>query len=618
MSKVITTITNPALKSSRKFTFNLSKGELRVYRQRKPIKPSVWAERHRVLTAGPLEGSKWKNNFLPYLTGMLDASFFPSVREIINCKAPQVGGTAVLDTCLAYLIDRCPGPTLIVYPNERTCRENSQDRLQPMILASPLLRELLTGVDDDVAALRIKMKTMAIYMGWAGSATSLGNKSCRYVVLDEIDKYVTTPNKKEAGSLDLARKRTTAFPHNYKIWKISTPTIEAGAIWQALNTEAQVIFDYFVTCPDCGEMLLMKFDDIKWPSDQRDAEIVENEVLAWYECNYCKSNWDDYQRNAAVQKGRWIARSNGKSLYDYLNKMRPKKIGFHTPAWLSHFVSLSEIAAAFIRGLSDRNKLKNFMNNYKAEPWIISHSKNEDSILILRDDRPRGLVPTGVAALTAGVDTQDDGFYYTIRAWGYGLTQESWLVREGFVTSKEALIQVLFNDSYLDVHGVKYVVRLIVQDAMGHRTSEVYDFSRLYPGLIIPLKGTGPKATPLTWSNIDYYPGTKKLIRGGIRLLSADVGFFKNSLSSKLDIAPTDPGAWHLHKETTVEFARHMTVESVDDNGLWIAASSRPQHFWDCCVYDLIAAEVLQIKFWPQPGDGTQKLGRRVISQGVK
>ena len=82
-----------------------------------------------------------------------------------------------------------------------------------------------------------------------------------------------------------------------------------------------------------------------------------------------------------------------------------------------------------------------------------------------------------VAGLTAGVDTQDAGFWYEIRAWGFGESEESWQVREGFVTSFADLERVLFRDEYRDVDGLVYPLQIVVQDAMGHRTTEVYDFA---------------------------------------------------------------------------------------------------------------------------------------------
>ena len=84
------------------------------------------------------------------------------------------------------------------------------------------------------------------------------------------------------------------------------------------------------------------------------------------------------------------------------------------PSWISHFVSLSDAAAAFLRGLRDKGKLRDFKNNHEAVPWVVyEHERKEDAVLALKDDRPQGLVPSGgvVAALTAGVDTQDNGFW---------------------------------------------------------------------------------------------------------------------------------------------------------------------------------------------------------------
>jgi len=93
-------------------------------------------------------------------------------------------------------------------------------------------------VQDDVATLQINLQHMPVYMAWAGSASRLANKPIRYIVLDEVDKYPDA-GKREAGPIKLAEKRKTTFRWDYKIWKISTPTVEQGPIWQALQNEAR-------------------------------------------------------------------------------------------------------------------------------------------------------------------------------------------------------------------------------------------------------------------------------------------------------------------------------------------------------------------------------------------
>ncbi|HEC04620.1 MAG TPA: hypothetical protein ENI84_00280 [Thiothrix sp.] len=103
-----------------------SRPEARVFRRPRRIPVSQWAERHRVVTRGPLEGTRWRNSTTPYLAGIMDASFFPSVETIIIVAAPQVGKSALVDTCIGYVADRDPGPVLYVYPDEDTAAENAK------------------------------------------------------------------------------------------------------------------------------------------------------------------------------------------------------------------------------------------------------------------------------------------------------------------------------------------------------------------------------------------------------------------------------------------------------------------------------------------------------------
>ena len=201
------------------------------------------------------------------------------------------------------------------------------------------------------------------------------------------------------------------------------------------------------------------------------------------------------------------------------------------------------------------------------------------------------------------MDTQDNGFWYEIRAWGFGETEESWQIREGFVPSFAAIEQVLFLDEYRDADGLVYPVQIAVQDAMGHRTTEVYDFCRRYRGWIFPFKGEARMAAAIAYSKIDTYPGKAQPIPGGpLQLLRANVNVFKNNLAAKLAIAPADPGAWHLHAEAEGEWARQMTAEYQDpETQEWVQIANRANHAWDCSVLNLVAAYARGMRFWAKP-----------------
>jgi phage terminase large subunit GpA-like protein len=293
-------------------------------------------------------------------------------------------------------------------------------------------------------------------------------------------------------------------------------------------------------------------------------------------------------------------------LFACLRATRPASIGFHTPAWISSFVSLSRSASAIIRAASKGiDEVKDLATNYAAEPWREYRQKREDDkILLLQDDRPRGMVPSGnmVACLVAGVDTQDTGFYYKIIAVGYGQVQNIWVVQYGFVLDFEALEKVLWWHTYKDASGKDYPVQLVLQDAMGHRTADVYDFCRKYKGYIFPSKGERTKAQRFSYSNMEFYPGTKKSIPGGLQLVSVNTTYYKNALGNKLDVEPSDPGAIRLHSETDADYASQMTAEYRDaETGTWECPPSRANHYWDCMVLALVAADILDVKKWPTP-----------------
>ncbi len=596
-----------------KYTFEFSKGEKQILRKCKKTAVSKWAECHRMLVpeSSSLPGP-WRNDVTPYLVDVMDSLFFSSVQTVIVCAAPQVGKTEVLLNALGYAVDREPGPAMIIYPDKIAAQDASRDRIQPLFKSSPQLTQYLTGSTDDEGSLRINLRHMPIYMGWAHSASRLASKPARYILFDEVDKFPTTSNKKEADPQSLGEKRGRTY-RNRKFLKISSPTTESGPIWVALNNEAQVVFGYKVRCPICGHEHEIDFDQIKYPDREGMdpslyAETVESEKLAAYECPNMGCKWDDGIRDKAVGLGGWFDRVTGIDIKTYLKTYRPKKIGFHIPSWLSRFVSLSEVAAAFLRGQKSslnpdwKEKLKDFMNSHKAEPWVnYQQERTEAKILALKDDRPRLLVPGGdvVSCMTAAIDTQSGrgGYFpYEIRAWGYGMINESWLVADGEVDSFEALAEVLWDREYKDSQGNPYLVRLALIDAMGHRTDEVYDFCRMNRGRILPIKGEQTMARPFVYSQIDAYPGSNKPIPGGLKLLRLNVTHYKNALSNRLEINPADPGAYNLHSEVSDAWAREMTAEFVNEKGFWECPKGRPNHAWDIAGYNLAAADLLNVK----------------------
>ncbi len=625
---------------NRALRFTFSKGERRIFRRRAPIAVSLWAEKNRVLNNFSSIPGNWQNLFTPYLAGIMDAAVMPGVETVIICKAPQTGGTEAAHNLVGWSMDYAAGPVMYVYPDENTARENARDRIIPMITLSPHLREYLTGACDDVSSLRISLMHMPIYLGWSGSVSRLGNKPIRTLVLDELDKYKDPKN--EATSEALAEQRTITWKSRKRIIKISTPTTETGPIWRAFSEEAHARFDYWTRCPACGVYHLMQFERLIWPGKDTDKEAAGEEVLAGrlaaYSCPHCGAVWDDADRDRAVRAGEWRERETGLTPPAHIASKKPVKIAFHLPAWLSYFISLSKVAAIYLKAKSSglMKDWQEFQNQYCALPYTPEIAeRQEDAILALCDDRPRGAVPgpvdgkPRVACLLAGVDTQGKNeikgyFRYVIRAFGFGDSEESWLIQASPAPSFEALNEILWRSAYRSPDGGIHVVRGCMIDAMGCRTSEVYRWAVANRGRVFPWQGVQHMTQPYSPSAQEYVTdirGNKIKIPGGMNLWRCDTTFFKSDLSAKLAIAPDDPGAFHLHANDgsiLEQYAREMCAEIWDtEKHAWINPSRRPNHFWDCEVMCLALAYILNVRHIPLPGNETKPRPKKETSRAA-
>lgn len=567
-------------------------GEREVFRRRKKLPPSQWAEKNIVVTSGPRPGP-WQNRVTPYLVEIMDTWALPWVRKVVLCAAPQTAKSSAQYNCMAYAAKRQPGPGLVVMSDEAAVKRIYKRRIKPLFDKSPNLAKMKTENALDFSAAGITLNTgMTIDLAWAHSASALASLPIQYVFLDETDKYPPFI-RGEADPISLAEVRTRTFKFTYKIFTASSPTIEAGFIWQELNN-CREVRDLHVPCPKCGTYQMMAMEHIKRPKGEWDPGRIEDRRLAWYECPICRAKWDDHDRDRAVQSKMWVAREKVE---------KPSSVGFHLPAWYSPFVSLSECMAEFIRGQTDKGKLRHFQNSIEAKPWVdYSVDRREDQILALRDERKRGVVPSEISCLTASADVQEVGFWYEIRAWGWGPELESWQIAEGFLETWGALREVL-TQRYKDVAGNEHVIRLALIDS-GHKTAEVYQFCHSLPGAF-PTKGQQRMSRPWSATRLETLPDGRS-IRNGLLLYNLNTTFFKDQLAGKLEISPADPGAWHLNSDSSPSYAQQMCAEFRDERGIWQCPSHKANHLWDCGVGNLAAADVLRLAFSLKPSEQNQ------------
>ncbi len=107
-------------------------------------------------------------------------------------------------------------------------------------------------------------------------------------------------------------------------------------------------------------------------------------------------------------------------------------------------------------------------------------------------------------------------------------------------------------------------------------------------------------AQPWSYTNLEFYPGTKKPIPGGLQLLRVNTTYYKDNLARILEITRADPGAWHYNSELTEDWARQMCVEYKDEKGVWQCPSGQDNHGWDCSVLELVGHDLIGIQHWPR------------------
>lgn len=546
---------------------------------------SEWAEKYRMLDSktSAMPGP-WRNEKTPYLKEIMDEFINYDTEEIIFCKPSQVGGTEAMQNMLGYVIQQDPSPTLIVYPTDTLAESISKNRLEPMIRASKPLRKLYN--ENESSKLELQFDGMYLSLNGANSPSALASKAIKYLFLDEVDKYPGA-SKKEADPIRLARERTKTFTNQRKIYMTSTPTLQTGHIWQALQG-ADIEKHYFVPCPHCGEYIELKFSNLRFPSGDN-LDNSERADMAVYVCQECGCKITDQDRDNMIRYGEWReVRRNTKA---------SKKVAFWINTLYSPFVRFSEIVKEFLDSKDNPDLLQNFVNSWLAEPWEDTKLKTDaDMVMERQTDLPQLVVPSWARYLTAGVDVQETCLYWTIRAWGPYITSQN--IAHGQALSFQD-IESTMNTPYLTESGEQVIVSLCLVDS-GYDADSTYDFCATNSEWAMPVKGaSNPMMSHFKTSKINKVDSKAY----GMNLVLVDGDKYKDMIASRMR-KDNGKGAWMVYEGCDREYAEQVTSEHKvnEKSGSRVVQRWRPKHshidnhYLDCEVYSLAAADILGVR----------------------
>jgi phage terminase large subunit GpA-like protein len=586
---------------------------------------SEWADRHRILSSrAASEAGPYRTSRTPYLREIMDA-LSPSspLQRIVFMKAAQVGATEAGNNWIGYVMHRAPGPFLAVQPTTELAKRLSQQRIEPLIEESPVLRALVAPArsrDSGNTILAKRFPGGQFVLTGANSAVGLRSMPARWVFLDEIDAYPGDVDG-EGDPVALAEARTVSFGHRAKMFLVSTPTIRGLSRIErefALSDQRR----YHVPCPHCGTLQWLKFERLRWPKGLPDR--------VRYFCEACEEPIEERHKTAFMDPAngaRWLptappeqqeaARAAGSA-------------GFHISALYSPlgWQTWEEIARLWEAAQGNDAALKTVKNTVLGETWAErGEAPDWERLYERRGPHRLGEVAEGVMVLTAGADVQRDRVEIDVWGWGRGL--RSWLVDHiviqgeiGTDAVRQALSDLLLRTWRHPSGSELPISRLAIDTGDGATTDAVYAWVRAQSrDRVMAIKGmrdgivTSPVDGP-TWVEVTER-GRK--VRRGVQLWSVKVGYFKAETYRFLRLAaPTDEdleagrgwpsGFVHIPRGVTSEWVRQLTAEQL------VTVKTRTGHAkteWqklrernealDCRVYARAAAWLLGLDRWDEP-----------------
>jgi phage terminase large subunit GpA-like protein len=509
---------------------------------------SDWADRHRMLPHTAAEPGRWRTDRTPYLREIMDSlSTANPFERVVMMKGAQTGGTEAGLNWLGYIIHNAPGLVMLVQPSLDMVRRNTVTRIDPLIAASPKLRELVSAPRSRDAGNSLFRKSFPggqLVMTGANSAIGLRSTPVRYLFLDEVDGYPGDADG-EGDPVALAIQRTATFRGRRKILMVSTPTLKGHSRIEAAFLESDQRY-YHVPCLHCGAKAPITWSRIRWPQGRRQD--------AYLACEACGGIHHEHDKPRLLEAGRWEPTTAGDG----------RTAGFHLSALYSPWETWAEIAVEHGKVRKDPPRLQVWVNTKLGESWEdqAGDTVPADPLMARREDWGESL-PEGVSILTAGVDVQGDRLELQVLGWGRD--EECWVVDYRVIWGDPsgprvwADLDLALGATYSHCKAVPDLeVRAVALDTGGHHTKAAYEFCRTRQyRRVWAVKGRGGTGIPV-------WPRRPTLSnKGRIPLFVIGVDAVKDAVYARLRLTEPGPGAIHFPRRLDADYFRQLTAERV-------------------------------------------------------
>ena len=566
-------------------------GFLEGLRPTKPLSVSEWQDKHRVLSSkSSSEPGRMRTDRTPYMKQPADDLSGKKYQKIVLMFSSQSGKTELMNSFLGWIIDHSPAPALIVNATLEMSKRLSKQRLDPMISETPCLREKIAPPRKRDSGNTIMSKDFPngfFILTGSNSATGLRSTPCKYVLMDEVDSFVSDVDG-EGDPVELAIKRATTFPDR-KILLTSTPTIKDFSRIEKEYLKSNMNI-YEIPCPLCGA-----YQELVWPNlifDEKNLEKVE------YKCISCEQKFDETYKTQFLREGKWKSQQKGDGI-----TAGYRLSGLYSPlGWLSW----RNLAEEFIAAKGDYPLMKTFTNTRLSETFELDYvnKMSVEGLLKRCEGYEEGSCPEGVLCITQGVDCQIDRL--EISTWGWGAGEESWLIEHHVINGDPhqkyvwEQLDFFINREYEHKSGNTIKPAITAIDSGGLHTSEVYQYARERQAQgVIAIKGQSQRNKPPISrpSRVDINLKGRSLSKGA-KVYPVGVDTIKTLLMGRLkNNKKNSTGYIHFHSTTSEEYFKQITAEKQqikkNKSGFqiaeWILPSGQRNECLDVWVYSYAA-----------------------------
>lgn len=573
---------------------------------------SEWADAYRMV---PSETSahpgRWRTDLAPFTREIMDC-LSPSdpCDRVAYKKSAQVAGTEVAMNMIGAIIDKFPGPTLVVHPTVDAGHAWAREKLTSTIEETPALRKKVTEQKSreggGSTSLFKKFAGGFMIVTGANSTAALRQKSIRFLIKDDWSDWpLDIGDQGDPDDMAEARLKSYSRSGQSKRFEVSTPTIK-GICRITDSYEQSDQRRYHVPCPHCDHEQVLRFFPVRAEPFVGGLFIeCRDPVKTYYVCEKNGCVIHDHEKDEMLRRGRWIAEKPGEGRHP----------GFAINALYSPFEAWNDIAGRFLKAKGNPRKLKTFYNLDLGEAWEERGDAPEWEQLRNRaEDYRLGHIHPGGLIITFGVDVQKDGLYYEGLAWGADL--QTWVVDAGFLPGDTAdkdaacwaALTELYERRWPDAYGNAWALDGMGVDS-GFNTKAVYEWTRRHPKAIAT-KGVAGWTAPAigTPARLELSRTGKKRKYGGkswpVGTFSLKAEFYAN-LRKPMPAPGAEafkPGFCHFSRDLPENYYQQITAEFLKDEKRRAGRTIRTwhargeNHWHDCRIVNMAVAE------WPQIG----------------